>query len=618
MRNASSLALAFLLIVTLFNSATYVNAKEEFLPIGLTAEEMTRLDEIGRDHRSSPAPVGVLRNPAEWDPSQGVIIRWPLGISVSLIAEFSETMMVTTIVSGSSAENSARNSYISGGVNMANTQFFHAATNTIWTRDYGPWFIFVDGQPGIVDPIYNRPRPQDDVIPTLLGAAWSIPVYGMDLATPGGNHMSDGLGMSMSTRLVYDENPSFTHDQVDSIMLAYLGNDYEVLSYIESGGIHHIDVWAKFLSPATILIKNVPSGNPSYALLNARADYLSQMTSAWGTPYNIVRVYCPSGTAYTNSLILGRKVYVPIFSSSWDANAIQVYEDAMPGYEVLGFTGSWLDDDAIHCRAMGVPDLEMLTIDHMPLQTQDDTASSFLVTAEITDLSNSGLIADSLKVYYSVDSQPWEYVTMTTAAQLGFFDGAIPTQAGGARVEYYVKAADNSGRVETHPFIGEPGAHMFVVNDVNTAPQILSSDSIFSWNGRYVAFCPLVSDPDDTSHTITYTNYPGWLSPQPDSLTGTSPDTGQIATFDVEVSDGQASVYQEVSLYVYVCGDSNDDRHGPDVSDLSFLVDYLFNAGPAPALQAAADVDGSGSTDVADITYLVDYLFGGGPPPNCN
>lgn len=206
---------------------------------------------------------------------------------------------------------------------------------------------------------------------------------------------------------------------------------------------------------------------------------------------------------------------------------------------------------------------------------------------------------------------------MTPSAELGFYDGAIPTQAGGARVQYYVRAADNSGRVETHPFIGEPGAHMFNVIDVNVAPQILSPDSIFSWAGRYVAFCPQISDPDDTSHTITYTNYPAWLSVQTDSLVGTSPATGQIATFDVEVSDGQSSDFQEVSLYVYVCGDLNDDSNGPDVSDLSFLVDYLFRGGSAPVLPSATDMDGSGSTDVADVTYLVDYLFVGGPPPSC-
>jgi len=43
-------------------------------------------------------------------------------------------------------------------------------------------------------------------------------------------------------------------------MLAYLGNDYIVLDDVESGGIHHIDCWAKLLNPATILVKDVAAG----------------------------------------------------------------------------------------------------------------------------------------------------------------------------------------------------------------------------------------------------------------------------------------------------------------------------------------------------------------------
>ena len=56
------------------------------------------------------------------------------------------------------------------------------------------------------------------------------------------------------------------------------------------------------------------------------------MMSPWGRPYTVVRVYCPYGTAYTNSTILNDKVLVPIFGSSWDDDAIQTYQDAMPGY----------------------------------------------------------------------------------------------------------------------------------------------------------------------------------------------------------------------------------------------------------------------------------------------
>ena len=108
-------------------------------------------------------------------------------------------------------QTTAMANYSAYGVNMANAEFIVAPTNSIWTRDYGPWFIFEEeGDLAIVDPVYNRPRPLDDVIPQTIGALWGLSVYGMDLEHTGGNHMSNGLGMSMSTRLTYDENPSLS------------------------------------------------------------------------------------------------------------------------------------------------------------------------------------------------------------------------------------------------------------------------------------------------------------------------------------------------------------------------------------------------------------------------
>ena len=45
-------------------------------------------------------------------------------------------------------------------------------------------------------------------------------------------------------------------------------------------------------------------------------------------------------------------------NSSWDDEALEVYEEAMPNHEVLPFTGSWQSTDALHCRVKGIPDLE--------------------------------------------------------------------------------------------------------------------------------------------------------------------------------------------------------------------------------------------------------------------
>ncbi|MCK4606168.1 MAG: right-handed parallel beta-helix repeat-containing protein, partial [candidate division Zixibacteria bacterium] len=57
-----------------------------------------------------------------------------------------------------------------------------------------------------------------------------------------------------------------------------------------------------------------------------------------------------------------------------------------------------------------------------------------------------------------------------------------------------------------------------------------------------------------------------------------------------------------------------------DIADLVYLVDYMFNEGPAPVCWGEGDVDGSGvePIDIADLVYLVDYMFNSGPePPPC-
>ena len=206
------------------------NDADHSLPVGLTDEEMTRLDQIGAGHRPTSPPTGILRACAEWEPSTGVLIRWPLGIPVELVAEMSEDITIHTIVSSDSYKNQAISSYTYAGVNMSNAAFIIAPTNSFWTRDYGPWFVF-DGNNDrvIIDNIYNRPRPQDDSIPIVLGAEWGVDVYGSNLIHTGGNHMTDGWGRSFSTELVYDENPSVSPAQVDSIMLEYTGNEFFVL-----------------------------------------------------------------------------------------------------------------------------------------------------------------------------------------------------------------------------------------------------------------------------------------------------------------------------------------------------------------------------------------------------
>jgi agmatine deiminase len=586
--------------------------QEQNLPIGLTEEEMTRLDEIGKYFQPTAPPPGVMHSCAEWEPMKGVLIRWPLGISVAVVKEMSEDCLVYTVCTATEKPN-AVSAYTSGGVNMENCQWVIASSNSYWTRDYGPWYIFDGfGNIGIVDAIYNRPRPQDDVIPQILGAQLGQPVYALPLNHTGGNHMCDGIGTSMSSKLVYEENPTLTPAQVDAYMLQYLGNKYVVWDKTETSGIHHIDCWAKLLNPGTILVKSVAPGDAFYANYNARADSMSHLISAYGKPYKVVRVYCPTsiGAAYTNSLILNKKVLVPIFNSTWDDSAIAVYKNAMPGYEVLGFTGGWLSDDALHCRAMGLADPKMIYMRHVPLATQSDTPIDYQVGGFFFAHSKGQFIADSMKIYYQLNSGAFQSAPLIETAVSDSFVGYIPHQLPGTQIRYFLKAADDSGSVATHPYIGELGAHQFTVN---MAPAILDTNQVLR-AGTPFKYYPRIVDNDDPIHLITYIHRPSWTTVSHDSLLGTVPAVSGMDSITVKVADAFTSTTKTSTLQLFVCGDA-DGSGSVDISDAVSLIAYIFSGGPAPNPLTAGDGDCSGSVDISDAVYLIAYIFSGGPAP---
>ncbi|MCK4304226.1 MAG: agmatine deiminase family protein, partial [Candidatus Eisenbacteria sp.] len=446
------------------------------LPHELTPEEMLILDEIGSGHRPTPPPSAQpVRNAAEFDRMEGVLISYPLGISTAIVRELAEDVIVYCIVLASQ-QASAYSTFQSAGVNMDNVVFFNARTDSHWTRDYGPWFIYdANLDCGIIDVIYNRPRPHDDQIPTLFAGFLGIEAYGPDLIHTGGNWMVDGHGIAASSELVWEENPSKTPEEINEIVQDYLGiHAYHVVPDPNGTYIDHIDCWGKFLAVDKILIREVAQSHSQYDEIEAVADYFANQVSSYGWPYQVIRVYTPGNEPYTNSLIINEKVLVPITGSSWDDDALATYEAAMPGYEVLGFTGSWQSTDALHCRTHGVADLELLYVYSIPVRSADSDEEPYWIAAEIVDHSETGLIADQLRVYWRTgQSGPFNYEVMTAIAGTDSFYAEIPAQPFGTTVEYYAHAADNSGRIEDYPLVGSAGPFSFLI-EVDEVPPVIA------------------------------------------------------------------------------------------------------------------------------------------------
>ena len=162
-----------------------------------------------------------------------------------------------------------------------------------------------------------------------------------------------------------------------------------------------------------------------------------------GSPWELYRVWTPGNQPYTNSLILNEKILVPVTGGSWDDEALAVYEEALPGYDVIGFTGSWESTDALHCRVKGIPDLQMLQIFHNPLNngTEPDT-NGYVVEVLFDDLSQTGLIEDSIKVFWkNPDSDNWDSNILyqsISSEEPDLWTGSIPALVDSGMIQYYI------------------------------------------------------------------------------------------------------------------------------------------------------------------------------------
>jgi hypothetical protein len=67
-----------------------------------------------------------------------------------------------------------------------------------------------------------------------------------------------------------------------------------------------------------------------------------------------------------------------------------------------------------------------------------------------------------------------------------------------------------------------------------------------------------------------------------------------------------------------VPGDANHD-YTVDISDVVYLIAYIFSGGSAPAPMTAGDANADCAVDISDVVYLISYIFSGGkaPLPGC-
>jgi len=88
-----------------------------------------------------------------------------------------------------------------------------------------------------------------------------------------------------------------------------------------------------------------------------------------------------------------------------------------------------------------------------------------------------------------------------------------------------------------------------------------------------------------------------------------------VSEYPAGVDAGMAVRFSYADRVLAQAGNVNGEGE-IDISDLVYLVTYMFGGGPDPIPYESGDVNCSGDQiDIADLVALVDYMFGGGPDP---
>lgn len=474
------------LLVTLFYSL--FSFGQEPLPKGLAESETAILTNFQfKGSRVSDPPVGPVRTMAEWEEVEYVLVTWEPNYPNILRQVVEAAVQECKVIITTQNEASVSNYLTSNGVDISNVTFMNEDWDSIWIRDYAGNTIYSEdvGERAMTDWIYNRPRPNDDVMPTAHAALVGMPIYVTntgtnDLVNTGGNFMSDGLGNAFASELILDENAPGnpygvspkTEEEIDAIMNAYMGiENYIKMNTLPYDVIHHIDMHLKLLDEETLLVSQYPEGVADGPQIEANIEYvLNNFQSTFGTPYKVKWIPAPPSTSgsypdtggsyrtYTNAVFINKTVLVPTYRPEVDVPALAQWEEMLPGYNIVGIDVDNGGENliaslgAIHCITHTIGVDEPLWIVHQPL-AEASAGATVQLDAKIKHIS--GISQANLF---------WRQEGGTTYSGIPMVDQgndqwsvALTLPGENINIEYYIEGQANSGKVMTRPMVAPEG-----------------------------------------------------------------------------------------------------------------------------------------------------------------
>lgn len=506
-----------LFIVLIVITLTPILSFAQFLPKELTAAEKLLMhdyyfnNQINIKGYNYP-PVSKVRSAAEWEEIDGLIVTWTTYTSVlrEIVRNAVNECKVYVVCSDS---NSVKSYLTSGGVSLTNVKYVIAPYNSVWVRDYSANNVYTNEVDSLllVDWTYNRPRPKDDTLARTMAKITGLPLYEMNQSpnkyvATGGNYMSDGMGTAFSSKLILNENSptggynqNLTEADIDSLTKKYLGiKRYIKFDNLPYDGIHHIDMHMKLLDEETILVGQYPVGTADGPQIEANLQYLlANHNSIFGTPYKVIRMpmpptttgsYPPNGDylTYTNGVFVNKTFIYPTYYTQYDTVAQRIYEQALPGYNVIGINcnSTIPSSGAIHCITHCIASKDPLLIVHQAVR--DTTISNFAqpyieIKAYIKHRSG---IQKAMMFYKNLNMTNYDSIVMQAVpGQADYYSANLPYIIPVIKgiylpYEYYIKAISNTGKIQQRPITAPNGSFKFTINTPGKVDDISNNKAI--------------------------------------------------------------------------------------------------------------------------------------------
>lgn len=247
------------------------------------------------------------------------------------------------------------------GVDITKVRFFMHPTNDAWCRDHGPAFLInpdAELKKVIVDWNYNAwgnkypPYDLDDVIPTLIGKQFNLPVFYPGIVMEGGSVEFNGNGTLLtSTACLLNENrnPHLKQGQIEQYLYDYYG--VKQVLWVDEGIIGddtdgHIDDTVRFVNEDTVItVVEENRNDENYGLLQTNLRQLKAMRLLNDKQLNIIELPMPDEVifddqrlpaSYANFYISNGHVIVPTYRCAKDEKALQIIADCFPDRETVG------------------------------------------------------------------------------------------------------------------------------------------------------------------------------------------------------------------------------------------------------------------------------------------